>query len=167
MLTAERVISLLNLTPHPSEGGYFVETYRAGDEIPESCLPRGYAGARSFSTAIYYLLTPDSSSALHRLKADEVFHHYIGDPVEMLQLSPDGSGRIVTLGPDLLSGMRPQVTVPGGVWQGARLRDGGRFALLGTTVSPGFDFADYEPGRRETLIAAYPHFEDMIVALTR
>jgi predicted cupin superfamily sugar epimerase len=167
LLTADRVISLLHLKLHPSEGGYFVETYRARDEMPEECLPRGYAGARSFSTAIYYLLTPDSFSALHRLRTDEVFHHYIGDPVEMLHLSPDGSSRTAMLGPDLLSGMRPQVTVPGGVWQGARLWDGGRFALMGTTVSPGFDFADYEPGRRETLVASYPEFEDMIVALTR
>jgi predicted cupin superfamily sugar epimerase len=167
LLTAERVIALLNLKPHPFEGGFFVETYRARDEIPEKCLPRGYPGARSFSTAIYYLLTPDSFSALHRLRADEVFHHYVGDPVEMLQLSPDGSGRILTLGPDLLSGMRPQVVVPGGVWQGAKLRGGARFALIGTTVSPGFDFADYEPGRREALVASYPLFEDMIVALTR
>lgn len=167
MLTAEQVISLLHLRPYPVEGGHFIETYRADEEIPRECLPERYEGARSFGTAIYYLLTADSFSAMHRLWTDEIFHYYIGDPVEMLLLSPDGSGRIVALGPDLLSGMRPQVIVRRGVWQGARLRDGGGFALMGTTVSPGFDYGDYEIGQREVLLASYPQFGDMIAALTR
>jgi predicted cupin superfamily sugar epimerase len=167
LLTAEEIISLLHLKPHPVEGGYFVETYRAGEEISEGCLPARYGGARALGTAIYYLLTPDSVSAMHRLRTDEVFHHYIGDPAEMLQLLPDGSGAVVTLGPDLRQGMRPQVVVPAGAWQGARLREGGRFALMGTTVSPGFDYNDYEIGQKEPLLASYPQFREMIETLVR
>ena len=164
MPTAEELIRHLQLQPHPKEGGYFRETYRA----PESFAgPLRYQGMRSASTAIYYLLTPSTFSALHRLQTDEIFHFYLGDPVEMLQLWPDGSGRTVTLGTDLAAGMRPQVVVPRGVWQGSRLAPGGSLALLGTTVSPGFDLADYEAGSRETLLEAYPGYRDRITALTR
>ena len=161
-----QLLDLLNLQPHPAEGGYFVETYRSTEAIPPEALPARYQGARRHGTAIYYLLTPQTFSAMHRLQSDEVFHFYLGDPVEMLQLRPDGTGRVLLLGPDILGGMRPQVVVPRGVWQGSRLRSGGRFALLGTTVSPGFEYADYETGRRAELIEAYPQFHDRIVALT-
>jgi predicted cupin superfamily sugar epimerase len=113
------------------------------------------------------LLTPDTFSALHRLRGEEVFHFYLGDPMEMLQLAPDGSGRLVLLGTDLLSGQQPQTVVPAGVWQGSRLRPGGAFALLGTTMAPGFDFADFEAGKREQLQTQYPNFADLIERLTR
>ncbi len=166
MLTAERIITLLNLKPHPKEGGYFVETYRSSEAIPEKTLPSRYRGMRPFGTAIYYLLAPETFSAMHRLKSDEIFHFYLGDPVEMLQLLPDGTGRILMLGPDLLDGMQPQVVVQAGVWQGARLPRGGRFALLGTTVSPGFEFVDSESGERDELTKSYPQFRELIVALT-
>jgi len=148
MITVEQVKSVLNLQPHPAEGGYFVETYRSAEVIPRAALPDRYGGGRCYGTAIYYLLTPDTISALHRLQSDEVFHFYLGDPVEMLQLWPDGTGRIILLGTDLAGGMQPQAVVPRGVWQGARLRPGGAFALLGTTMAPGFEYADYEAGRK-------------------
>ena len=167
MLTVDQIKSLLGLKPHPEEGGFFVETYRAGERIPAEALGGRYRGARSVGTAIYYLLTPETFSAIHRLASDEIFHFYLGDPVEMLHLFADGSGRVVVLGPDLEKGMRPQVIVPRGVWQGSRLVAAGRFALLGTTVAPGFDFADYEHGRRAELLRAYPQFREVIVALTR
>ncbi len=167
MITADQIKTLLNLKPHPEEGGYFIETYRSPENIPEGALPIRYQGVRPFATAIYYLLTPDTFSAIHRLQSDEVFHFYFGDPVEMLQLFPDGSGRILILGPDILNGMKPQVIVPGGVWQGAKLLRGGRFALLGTTVSPGFDYKDYESGRRHVLLKSFPEFRDLIIALTK
>ena len=165
-MTAEEIISVLGLKPHPAEGGYFVETYRALEMFPEGALPGRYRGPRSFSTAIYYLLTRDSFSALHRLRTDEVFHFYMGDPVKMLLLRPDGSGEIVLLGHDLLNGMRPQVVVPEGVWQGARLSPGGNLALIGTTVSPGFEYEDYEHGPRDFLIKTYPLYQDLILSLT-
>ncbi len=167
MISPDQIISLLNMKPLPSEGGYFVETYRSSDSIPEMALPSRYRGMRSLGTAIYYLLTPESFSAIHRLRSDEIFHFYLGDPVEMLQLWPDGTGRIVMLGPDLLNGMRPQVIVPKGVWQGARLRKNGKWALLGTTVSPGFEFADFEPGQKGELADSYPEFRHLIIALTK
>jgi predicted cupin superfamily sugar epimerase len=167
MLTANKIIALLNLKPHPEEGGYFAETYRSSETISGKVLPSRYKGVRSFGTAIYYLLTPETFSTMHRLQSDEIFHFYLGAPVEMLQLWPDGSGRILILGTDIMNGMKPQAVIPKGVWQGARLFKDGKFALLGTTVSPGFDFADYEFGRRDELVKSYPKFRELIIALTR
>lgn len=167
MLTAEAVIARLKLVPHPREGGYFRETYRSPLRIAAGALPAEYAGERSASTAIYYVLTPNTFSEIHRLATDEVFHFYLGDPVEMLQLAPDGRGAVVRLGSDLAAGDLPQVVVPAGVWQGSRLVSGGRFALLGTTVAPGFDFADYTHGQRDNLLADFPDFAELIRALTR
>jgi predicted cupin superfamily sugar epimerase len=166
VITVREIISRLSLQPHPEEGGYFRETYRSKETVSGEALPHRFSGQRSLGTAIYYLLTPETFSSLHRLQSDEVFHFYLGDPVEMLQLHPDGSGRTVTLGGDLLNGMEPQILIPKGVWQGARLAQEGRFALMGTTVAPGFDYADYEQGDRSALIVAYPQFEKQIVALT-
>jgi predicted cupin superfamily sugar epimerase len=156
VLTPAQLITALDLKPLPLEGGYFRETYRS---------PLRWNG-KSASTAIYYLLTPDTFSALHRLPTDEVFHFYLGDPVEMLQLGPSG-GRTITLGTDVLGGQCPQAVVPAGVWQGSVLRPGGAFALLGTTMAPGFDFADYEAGERGQLTAAFPEFAEWIERLMR
>jgi uncharacterized protein len=167
VLTAEKIKEVLKLEPHPIEGGYFVETYRSKDMLPGDALPRAYPHARSLGTAIYYLLTPDTFSALHRLPGDEIFHFYLGDPVEMLLLEPDGTGHAVLLGQDISAGMRPQHTVSGGTWQGSRLIPGGKFALLGTTMSPGFDPADYETGKRLELSASYPSYAPLIMLLTR
>jgi predicted cupin superfamily sugar epimerase len=167
MLTADKIIALLNLKPHPEEGGYFVETYRSSETISEKALPSRYKGVRSLGTAIYYLLTPETFSTMHRLRSEEIFHFYLGAPVEMLQLWPDGSGRILILGTDIMNGMEPQAVIPKGVWQGARLLNGGRFALLGATVSPGFEFVDYESGQQDDLVKYYPQYQDLIIALTR
>jgi predicted cupin superfamily sugar epimerase len=169
MLTVEALRRILGLVPHPVEGGYFTETYRSADRIPADALPSHYDAARAAGTAIYYLLTPETFSAMHRLASDEVFHFYLGDPVEMLHLHPDGSHRITVIGPDLEAGQRPQVVVPRHIWQGARLLRGGRhhYALLGTTVAPGFDYADYETVPRATLLATHPAAKDLILALTR
>ena len=165
-MTAEELIKLLHLQPHPKEGGFFRETYRADETFSAAALPSRYGAARSAGTAIYYLLTPNASSALHRLASDEIFHFYLGGPVRMLQLLPDGQGRTVLLGSNLAAGQSPQVIVPRGVWQGSMLEPGASFALLGCTVAPGFDYADYEDGSREELIAKYPAFADWIRRLT-
>jgi predicted cupin superfamily sugar epimerase len=166
-LTAEELRQLLQLEPLTIEGGYFRETYRSATQIPGSALPTAYTGPRAFSTCIYYLLTPDTFSALHRLPGEEIFHFYRGDPVEMLELHSKGRGEFITLGSDLRAGMRPQHIVPGNVWQGARLKAGGLFALMGTTVAPGFDYADYEAANREELLRQFPTFADAIRSLTR
>jgi uncharacterized protein len=166
-LTADDLRQLLQLEPLTIEGGYFRETYRSAGQIPQSALPPAYKGPRAFSTCIYYLLTPDTFSLFHRLPGEEIFHFYLGDPVEMLELHPDGHGELITLGTDLRSGMRPQHIVPGNVWQGARLKEGGRFALMGTTVAPGFDYADYQAGNRDELCRQFPTFIDAIRSLTQ
>jgi predicted cupin superfamily sugar epimerase len=167
MLTAKQIQELLNLRPLPVEGGYFAETYRAKFTLTRHSLPSGVVGDRAFSTAIYFLLTPDTFSAIHRLKGDEVYHFYLGDPVELLLLKPDGAGETVLLGQGIASGMHLQHVVPGGTWQGSRLAAGGKFALMGTTMSPGFDPADFELGRRHELSARYPSHSALIATLTR
>ena len=166
MLTPQQIITRLQLIPLTIEGGHFRETYRAPLTIAASVLPAAYAADRNVSTSIYYLISPDTFSVIHRIKSDEVFHFYAGDPVEMLQLLPDGSARTVIIHNDLAAGHEPQLVVPAGVWQGCRLVRGGRWALLGCTVAPGFDYADYENGDRNQLIATYPQFSTMIRELT-
>lgn len=160
------IIDLLGLKPLPREGGYYIETFRSDETLQTKLLPPRYSGPRSFHTAIYYLLTPGTVSAIHRVLSDEVFHFYLGDPVEMLQLLPDGSHSVHIIGTDICAGQRPQVIVPRQVWQGCRLMEGGDFALMGTTVAPGFDFEDYEQGDPERLTAQYPACAELIAALT-
>lgn len=157
-LSAEDVIRLLDLVPHPAEGGFFRETYRAATAPP--------GADRCHATAIYYLLTPETLSAMHRLTSDEVFHHYAGDAVEQLHLHPDGRSERVRIGADLAAGERPQVLVPAGVWQGARLVEGGRWALMGCTVAPGFSFDDYTHGDGAALARSWPAEADLIAALS-
>jgi predicted cupin superfamily sugar epimerase len=167
MLTADEIRAVLRLEAHPLEGGFFVETWRASQQLATGAWGPGPGGTRSAGTAIYYLLTPDGFSAMHRLRWDEVFHFYLGDPVEMLLLEPGARGRRVTLGIDLAAGMRPQVVVPAGVWQGSRLAPDGRVALLGTTMAPGFDPADFDSGDAVELSAGWPEFGDAIAARSR
>ena len=167
MPEAEEIRRLLGLEPLEMEGGFYRETYRAGGRIAAEALPPAYRSGRSFSTAIYYLLTPESFSTLHRLPSDEIFLFHLGDPVEMLQLRPDGGGEVVRLGPGIEAGDTLQAVVPGGVWQGCRLAPGGRYALLSVIVAPGFEFEDYEHARREELLVQFPAFRERILALTR
>jgi uncharacterized protein len=160
-MTAAEIKSLLRLEPHPIEGGFFRRTYTSPGSVD---LPRG---ARPQGTAIYYLLEPGTFSEMHCLASDEIFHFYLGDPVEMLQLHPDGSSAVLALGPDLRNGQHVQLVVPAGVWQGTRLIGDGKVALLGCTVTPGFDFADYRSASYEELAAKWPVERDLIQKLTR
>lgn len=161
-MTADEVRKLLLLEPLSVEGGFFRETYRSRWNVSAEYLPDGFGGSRSIGTAIYYMITPETFSALHRLPGTEVFHFYLGDPVVMLQLLPDGSSRTITLGSDLLKGQQPQVVVRGQVWQGSRLAAGGKWALMGTTMAPGFDYADYENADTEQLCSQYPEAAKLI-----
>jgi predicted cupin superfamily sugar epimerase len=113
---------MLGLKPLPEEGGFYSEVYRSNEKLRAACLPERYAGDRCFGTAIYLLLTVESFSALHKLASDEVYHFYLGDPVETLLLPEGGSGEVVTIGWDLYRGMRPQLVVPRGTWQGSRVK---------------------------------------------
>ncbi|MHC4601331.1 MAG: cupin domain-containing protein [Planctomycetota bacterium] len=161
-MTADEIIETLGLVPHPEEGGFFTETYRSAETVPASALPARYRGERRFGTAIYYLLKPGAVSALHRLKSDEAFHFYLGDPVTMLRLHPDGSSETLFLGSDLAAGEIPQSLVSRGTWQGSFLSEGGAFALMGCMVCPGFEYEDYEGGDAESLIRDYPDRADLI-----
>jgi uncharacterized protein len=169
MPDADELIRWLQLKPLPREGGWYRETHRAKLQLPADLLAPHYGTSRSVSTAIFYLLTPDTFSALHRLPTEEIFHFYLGDPVEMLQLGPnrEDGGRLLTLGSDVLAGQHVQTLVPAGVWQGSVLRSGGAFALMGTTMAPGFDFADYEAADQVALCAAFPDFAEFISRLCR
>jgi predicted cupin superfamily sugar epimerase len=160
-MTGAEIRTLLNLQPHPIEGGYFRRTYTATSSVE---LARG---TRAMGTAIYYLLEPGTFSEMHLLDSDEMFHFYLGDPVEMLQLHPDGRSMLFTLGPDLAAGQHVQLVVPAGVWQGTRLIGEGKVALLGCTVTPGFDFADYRNASYAELAEKWPAEADRIRGLTR
>ncbi|MDE2482462.1 MAG: cupin domain-containing protein [bacterium] len=157
-----RIVEELGLQPHP-EGGFFAETYRSDEQVEN--IER-YAGPRALSTAIYFLLTAWSPSRLHRVKSDEIWHFYAGDPLEMLQLHDDGSAEQIVIGSDVAHGQRPQVLVPRGSWQGVRVMPGGNYGLVGATVAPGFDFADFEMGERESLAHAYPMHAALIEVLS-
>lgn len=161
-MNADELKRHLGLEPLPVEGGYYNQTYRSDIALPETALPERFKGPHSVSTAIYFLLTPDTFSAMHRLPGDEVYHFYLGDPVELLTLAPDGSGEVVHLGQDLEAGMCLQTVVPGGCWQGSHLTEGGDYALLGTTMAPGFEWQDFEAGDGSALAIQYPEFHDRI-----
>jgi predicted cupin superfamily sugar epimerase len=160
-MTASEIKALLNLQPHPVEGGFFRRTCTSAVLVD---LPRG---PRPASTAIYYLLEPGTFSEMHVLASDEIFHFYLGDPVEMLQLYQDGSSATFVLGQDLMDDQHVQLVVPSGVWQGTRLVGDGRVALLGCSVTPGFDFADYRNGSYAELSEKWPEQAERIRALTR
>lgn len=159
---ARRIIELLGLEPLPVEGGLYRQTWRLEADAP---LPAGHV----VGTAIYFALTddPDSFSAMHRLRETEVWHFYTGDPVELLLLLPDGEVERPVLGPDVLAGQRPQVVVHPGTWMGGTLAPGGRFALLGTTMAPGFTPSSFETGIAEELSAGWPSAAATIERLTR
>ncbi len=160
-MTASQIKALLNLEPHPIEGGSFRQTYVSAGTVE---LPRG---RRTQGTAIYYLLEAGTFSEMHVLASDEIFHFYLGDPVEMLQLHPDGHSELFTLGPDLEAGQHVQLVVPAGVWQGTRLIGDGKLALLGCTVTPGFDYADYRNASYDELVKGWPDQAERIKSLTR
>jgi predicted cupin superfamily sugar epimerase len=166
-LSADDVKRLLGLEPLSFEGGYYRETHRSALQLPQDALPASYAGSRSASTCIYYLLSPETFSWMHRLRTPEVYHFYLGDPVELLMLHPDGRSEVVVLGHDLVAGQRVQLVVPEGVWQGSRVMPGGRWALMGTTMAPGFELADFELGHEAALAAAWPGQAALIAALSR
>lgn len=170
-MDADDLVRLFGFEALPVEGGLFKQMYVCSERIAREALPDRYARAhdKAFGTAILFLYTPDpdSFSALHKLPTDEIYHFYLGDPVELLQLHPDGRSERVILGQDVLNGQRVQYVAPRGAWMGSHLVSGGRFALIGTTMAPGFTHDDYRGGECETLIARYPHEADLITRLTR
>ena len=168
-MTAEEVIRMLRLVPLPVEGGWFRQTYLSDETIPANALSARYGEDKPFGAAIYFLLTdePDCFSALHRLPSEEIYHFYFGDPVELLMLHPGGRSDRIVLGHAIGNGQSVQVVVPRDVWQGSHLLPGGKFALMGTTMAPGFTPKDFTGGDRDELIREYPAEAALIRALTR
>ncbi|MFO0844413.1 MAG: cupin domain-containing protein [Gemmataceae bacterium] len=160
---AGRWVERLGLVPHP-EGGWVRETYRSPEVVAAAHLPARFGGDRSFATMIYYLLEGDDFSALHRIKQDEGWHFYDGSPLTLHLISPEGAYSTRRLG--LGDGMEPQALAPAG-WYFAATVDEASFSLVGCTVAPGFDFADFEMPSPAELLGAYPHLGAVIGRLTR
>lgn len=162
-VNARSVVELLGLVPHP-EGGHFAETFRSPLAVGSVAHP----GERRASTAIYFLLAAGEFSAFHRVRSDEVWHHYAGDVLELHSIDASGTHQRRLLGVDLVWGERPQIVIPAGVWQAARPLPGGAgYALVGCTVAPGFEFADFEMPARESLLEAFPQHRALIESLSR
>ncbi len=159
-------IEKLQLEPHP-EGGYFRQTYRAELEIALQALPLGFTRAHAISTAIYFLLAGENFSAFHRLRSDEMWHFYIGAPVTVHMIEPDGTYSAIALGDDPGAGHVLQAVVRAGCWFASHVADWKSFALVGCTVSPGFDFEDFEMAKRAKLVHEYPQHCEVIKRLTR
>jgi predicted cupin superfamily sugar epimerase/mannose-6-phosphate isomerase-like protein (cupin superfamily) len=166
--TARELIATFGMQRIPLEGAWFAPTYRSPDPIEGRAAAR-VAGPHRAASAIYALETKADFSALHRLATDELWHYYLGGPLQMLLLYPDGHGETVVIGPDVLAGQKPQFLVPRGVWQGSRPIGKGddAYTFFGTTMTPGFEASDYEQGYRNDLQKAYPAFAAEIARLTR
>ncbi|MDY0883490.1 cupin domain-containing protein [Dongia soli] len=164
-VSASDLVDRLALQPHP-EGGFFRETYRASLTLPAAGLAPHFSGARQASTAIYYLLAADDRSRLHRIRSDEVWHFYLGDPLQVIELTENGEVQVTLLGTDFAAGQVPQHVVPGGRWFGACPAPGSAYSLVGCTVAPGFDFADFDMADRPALLATHPAAADWIKRLT-
>lgn len=153
------------MQPHP-EGGWYKETYRSEGSIPSNALA-DFNGDRSFSTGIYFLLTKENFSAFHRIKSDEMWHFYAGDGLTVHEIRPDGEYVQHKLGLDLQNGERPQLVIAANSWFASEVKEGGNWCLVGCTVSPGFDFQDFELAERKELIETFPDHEQIIGRLTR
>jgi predicted cupin superfamily sugar epimerase len=165
MHAAETWIKRLNLRPHP-EGGFFRETYRAAESVAADQLPPRFGGARSFSTAIYFLLGAGHFSAFHRIKADEIWHFYAGGPLDLYVIQPDGQLITQRLGLNVEHGELPQRVIPANHWFAARPAPASPYTLVGCTVAPGFDFADFELATTTQLAALFPQHKTIIATLT-
>jgi len=166
MLTAEYWIRKLKLQPHP-EGGFFAETYRSTELISRNHLPARYRGDRAFATGIYFLVEGGQFSSLHRIQSDELWHFHTGTRLTVHAIDPQGGLHTIHLGPDAEQGEVFQAVVPAGYWFGSVVEETNGFALVGCTVAPGFDFADFELARRDDLTILFPQHRTLIEKLTR
>jgi uncharacterized protein len=164
--TADDWIQKLQLAAHP-EGGYYRETFRHPFLLQRAHLPDNYAGDRCMMTMIYFLLKGHQFSALHRLQSVESWHFYQGCPMTLYLLDRTGAMREVVMGPDVEAGQVLQAIIPSDTWFGAQPVDPQSYTLFGCTVSPGFDFQDFELAKRDELIKAFPQHRGLIESLTR
>ena len=166
MLTIEQLVDFYQLEPHP-EGGFYQETYRSKENISQQSLPDRFKGERSFSTAIYFLLPAGHYSAFHRIKSDELWHFYAGEALHIYVIDGGGALTTINLGADILNGEKTQAVVPAGCWFASRPVKSTGYCFVGCTVSPGFDFADFELARAEELTQIYPEHKELINSLCR
>jgi predicted cupin superfamily sugar epimerase len=160
-MKAEELITHFMMLPHP-EGGWYKENYRSNEIFPGTALPERFGGNREFATAIYFLLEQGNYSAFHRLKSDECWHFYDGDPLEIFIIREDGRFDKITLGRDFGNNQYYQFVVPANCWFASRPAPGSAFSFVGCTVSPGFDFADFEIADADMLAVNYPQYEKLI-----
>lgn len=166
MVTAEYWINKLELIAHP-EGGYYKETYRSPDLLPSGIVNGKFDGARNCSTSIFYLLKSGQVSTFHRLKSDEIVHFYYGSCMSYYVIHANGELQKIKLGNNPENGELLQLLLKGGCWFGSHVEIPNSFALIGCTVSPGFDFHDFEISNRKKMTAKYPQYEDIIKKLTK
>ncbi len=165
-MTARYYIDHLQLQPHP-EGGFYKETYRSAGTITKDCLPIDINGNRSFSTAIYFLLQQGDFSAFHRIKSDECWHFYEGGTLLIHVLYENGLYNCTRLGRNIQEGEVLQFVVPAGAWFSSEPAAATFFALVGCTVAPGFDFADFEMAKKEILLQQFPDQMSLVERLCR
>lgn len=165
MKTKKYWINKLELLPHP-EGGFYKETYRCTESINKENLPNRFGGDRNFSTSIYYLLSEENISALHKIKQDELWHFHYGSSLTIHMISPNGEYSQQKLGLDIDREETPQVIVPAGYYFAAEVNDKSSYVLSGCTVAPGFDFSDFEMPKRNELLSRFPQHKEIIAKLT-
>ncbi len=161
-----KIVEALKMKSHP-EGGFYKETYRSSGVVPKEVLGGDFSGVRNYSTAIYFLLTSDNFSAFHKIKQDEIWHHYQGASLDIHVIDPEGVYTKYCLGVNLEKGEYPQVVVPAGCWFASGVADAQGYSLVGCTVSPGFDFDDFVLAERALLIAQFPEYKNVITQFTR
>lgn len=165
MFDAKYWVEKLQMLSHP-EGGYFAETYRSTELIDKNSLPKRFSGDRNYSTGIYFLLESHHFSAFHRIKSDEMWHFYAGDALNVYYIDNEKNMQLIKLGNNPENGEVFQAVVPAGVWFGSKPAVENSYSLVGCTVAPGFDFADFEMPDRQTLLKEFPQHEAIIKMLT-
>lgn len=166
MSRTKEIIDWLSLSPHP-EGGWYRQVYQSEESIPGSALPGRFGADRRIATSIYFLLGYGNFSAFHRIKSDEIWHHYEGGPLQLFVISPKGELKMLRLGKQDKDGASPQLVVSQGCWFASKPFSEKDYCLVGCTVAPGFDFNDFELAGREELIQLYPQHQSIIRDLTR
>ena len=166
MSITDQLIQKYNLEPHP-EGGWYKQTYKSNVQIAAKALPERFGASRTFSTAIYFLLEKGNFSAFHRIKSDECWHFYAGDPLLIYIIEQNGELKIISLGNDLYKGQSFQYVVPANCWFASRPAPGSEYCFVGCTVSPGFEFEDLELAKANELSAMYPQHKEIIKELCR
>ena len=161
--TAEQLVELLGLQPHPT-CGLVAQTFKSTWMLSGEALPPGFAGSRPAGSVLCFMVTPTTRIVMHRIPADQMYHHYLGDPLEVLLLYADGGGEVRVMGRDLLAGERPQLLIPGGTFHMSRVRGPSGYALLGTSEWIGVEPADVETGDRARLSAAFPAMREAIAS---